>query len=145
MLHECFCVFQSQVQRDPRDNDVINEYHEMSKATSIIHNLEPKGKEIGNHIFLICEMPTLFVFHHLITHNWKSLLKCSVILLYIRNHGVCITILTNIYQNRLLFYLLWYNSRTRWCSSTFDILIRGHGTRVWSLIYISVEFFVCTH
>jgi len=58
------CVFQSQVQRDPRDNDVINEYHEMSKATSIIHNLEPKGKEIGNCIFLICKMPTLFVFHH---------------------------------------------------------------------------------
>jgi len=37
------------VQRDPRDNEVIKEYHEKSKATSIIHALEPKGKEIGDH------------------------------------------------------------------------------------------------
>ena len=35
------------VQRDPRDNEVIKEYYEKSKATSIIHTLEPKGKEIG--------------------------------------------------------------------------------------------------
>jgi len=38
----------SQVQRDPRDNEVIREYHKKIKATSIIHTLEPNGKEIGN-------------------------------------------------------------------------------------------------
>ena len=36
-----------QVQRDPRDNEVLNEFHKMSKAISIIHNLEPKGRDIG--------------------------------------------------------------------------------------------------
>ncbi|XP_065908131.1 1-phosphatidylinositol 4,5-bisphosphate phosphodiesterase beta-4-like isoform X2 [Dysidea avara] len=39
--------FLNQVQRDPRDNEVINEYHEKKKAISVIHTLEPKGKEIG--------------------------------------------------------------------------------------------------
>ena len=36
-----------QVQRD-RDNEVIREYHKKIKATSIIHGLEPNGKEIGS-------------------------------------------------------------------------------------------------
>ena len=42
----CVVLIMLQVQRDPRDSTVI-EYHEKSKATSIIHTLEPKGKEIG--------------------------------------------------------------------------------------------------
>ena len=37
-----------QVQRDPRDNEVIREYLKKEKATSIIHTLEPNGKEIGH-------------------------------------------------------------------------------------------------
>ncbi|XP_065895579.1 1-phosphatidylinositol 4,5-bisphosphate phosphodiesterase beta-4-like isoform X2 [Dysidea avara] len=39
--------FLNEVQRDPRDNEVLNEFHKMSKAISIIHNLEPKGRDIG--------------------------------------------------------------------------------------------------
>ena len=41
-----------QVQRDPRDNEVIKEYHLKSKATLIIHTLEPNGKELGNPLYL---------------------------------------------------------------------------------------------
>ncbi|XP_065908218.1 1-phosphatidylinositol 4,5-bisphosphate phosphodiesterase beta-4-like [Dysidea avara] len=40
-------TFLNKVQRDPRDNEVIKEYHLKSKATSIIHTLEPNGKELG--------------------------------------------------------------------------------------------------
>ncbi|XP_065917924.1 1-phosphatidylinositol 4,5-bisphosphate phosphodiesterase beta-1-like [Dysidea avara] len=46
MDDEKLLTFLNKVQRDPRDSTVI-EYHEKSKATSIIHTLEPKGKEIG--------------------------------------------------------------------------------------------------
>ena len=37
----------TQVQRDPRDNEIVIEYYKTDKALSIIHNLEPKGREIG--------------------------------------------------------------------------------------------------
>ncbi|XP_065908200.1 1-phosphatidylinositol 4,5-bisphosphate phosphodiesterase beta-4-like isoform X2 [Dysidea avara] len=47
MDDERLLTFLNKVQRDPRDNEVIKEYYEKSKATSIIHTLEPKGKEIG--------------------------------------------------------------------------------------------------
>ncbi|XP_065908152.1 1-phosphatidylinositol 4,5-bisphosphate phosphodiesterase beta-4-like isoform X2 [Dysidea avara] len=47
MDDERLLTFLNKVQRDPRDNEVIKEYHEKNKATSIIHTLEPKGKEIG--------------------------------------------------------------------------------------------------
>ena len=47
----------SQVQHDPHDSTVLSEF-KMSKAISIIHNLEPKGRDIGkwNVMLLVVEL-----------------------------------------------------------------------------------------
>ena len=40
-------ILQLQLQRDPRDNEIVIEYYKTDKALSVIHNLEPNGREFG--------------------------------------------------------------------------------------------------
>ena len=41
-----------QIQRDPRDNEIVIEYHKTDKALNIIHSLEPKGREFGKPYYI---------------------------------------------------------------------------------------------
>ena len=46
-MYSINAIVHSQIQRDPRDNEIVIEYYKTDKALSIIHNLEPKGREFG--------------------------------------------------------------------------------------------------